>query len=65
MKKVMFIVLLAVQSNFAQNTFPQSGNVGIGILNANAMLTIGGSSPLFLNNGASSSTPFLAVLNSV
>lgn len=40
MKKVMFIVLLAVQSNFAQNTFPQSGNVGIGTATPEAKLDV-------------------------
>ncbi|QLC64959.1 hypothetical protein LPB248_01305 [Flavobacterium sp. LPB0248] len=41
-----------------------NNNVGIGNSNPNAMLTVGGGAPLFLNQGASSTTPFLAVLNS-
>lgn len=75
MKSKLTIVVLLVSISFVKaQIYTPSGivqgssgnnNIGIGTSNPNSMLTLGGSSPLFLNRGASSSTPFLAVLNSV
>jgi hypothetical protein len=51
-------------STIADGNIWRNGNVGIGTSDPYSKLTIGISQPLFLNSGGSSSTPFLAVLNS-
>jgi len=73
--KLTFIVLLVsisfvkaqiyTSGGIVQGSLGNNNNVGIGTSNPNSMLTVGGSTPLFLSNGANSSIPFLAVLNSV
>jgi hypothetical protein len=75
MKKQILISLIIISSGLIMNAqnwngsptvdgnIWRNGNIGIGTTNPSSKLTIGNSQPLFLNSGASSTTPFLAVLN--
>jgi hypothetical protein len=76
MKKQILITLIIISSGLTMNAqiwngstiadgnIWRNGNIGIGTSDPYSKLTIGISQPLFLNSGGSSTTPFLAVLNS-